>query len=57
VGHGSERARQVGHRARADPTNTDDRYFTDTFQNMPAAGYTRMFENILDMRTSTSRWA
>jgi UDP-galactopyranose mutase len=29
-------------------TNTDDRYFTDTFQNMPAAGYTRMFENILD---------
>jgi UDP-galactopyranose mutase len=29
-------------------TNTDDRYFTDTFQNMPAAGYTRMFENMLD---------
>lgn len=29
-------------------TNVDDRYFTDTFQNMPAAGYTRMFENMLD---------
>jgi UDP-galactopyranose mutase len=29
-------------------TNTDDRYFTDTFQAMPAEGYTRMFENILD---------
>lgn len=29
-------------------TNTDDRYFTDAFQNMPAAGYTRMFENLLD---------
>jgi UDP-galactopyranose mutase len=29
-------------------TNTDDRYFTDTFQAMPADGYTRMFENILD---------
>src|SRR3954470_21956285 len=29
-------------------TNTDDRYFTDSFQNMPADGYTRMFENILD---------
>ena len=29
-------------------TNSDDRYFTDTFQAMPAKGYTRMFENILD---------
>ena len=29
-------------------TNTDDRYFTDSFQSMPADGYTRMFENILD---------
>jgi UDP-galactopyranose mutase len=26
----------------------DDRYFTDSFQNMPAEGYTRMFERILD---------
>ena len=29
-------------------TNTDDRYFTDTFQAMPANGYTKMFEAILD---------
>jgi UDP-galactopyranose mutase len=29
-------------------TNTDDRYFTDTFQAMPRHGYTRMFEAILD---------
>ena len=29
-------------------TNSDDRYFTDTFQAMPLHGYTRMFENILD---------
>jgi len=29
-------------------TNTDDRYFTDTFQAMPAAGYTKMFEKMLD---------
>jgi UDP-galactopyranose mutase len=29
-------------------TNRDDRYFTDTFQAMPADGYTRMFERILD---------
>jgi UDP-galactopyranose mutase len=28
--------------------NTDDRYFTDTFQSMPAHGYTRMFENMID---------
>ncbi|WP_083329881.1 UDP-galactopyranose mutase [Pseudomonas argentinensis] len=29
-------------------TNTDDRYFTDTFQQMPLHGYTRMFERMLD---------
>ena len=29
-------------------TNTDDRYFTDWFQKMPADGYTAMFERILD---------
>lgn len=29
-------------------TNDDDRYFTDHFQSMPAEGYTRMFERILD---------
>jgi UDP-galactopyranose mutase len=29
-------------------TNTDDRYFTDKFQAIPADGYTRMFENMLD---------
>ncbi len=29
-------------------TNTDDRYFTDAFQKMPADGYTAMFERILD---------
>jgi UDP-galactopyranose mutase len=29
-------------------TNTDDRYFTDTFQAMPLHGYTRMFDAILD---------
>jgi UDP-galactopyranose mutase len=28
-------------------TNTDDRYFTDTFQVMPLHGYTRMFERML----------
>jgi UDP-galactopyranose mutase len=28
-------------------TNEDDRYFTDLFQNMPADGYTAMFERIL----------
>ena len=32
------------------PTRTtrDDRYFTDRFQAMPAQGYTRMFERMLD---------
>ena len=29
-------------------TNDDDRYFTDRFQAMPAEGYTRMFERMLD---------
>jgi UDP-galactopyranose mutase len=29
-------------------TNTDDRYFTDSFQAMPAKGYTAMFERMLD---------
>jgi len=29
-------------------TNRDDRYFTDTFQAMPKAGYTKMFEKMLD---------
>ena len=29
-------------------TNTDDRYFTDSFQKMPSDGYTRMFEQILN---------
>lgn len=28
--------------------NTDDRYFTDTFQAMPKNGYTAMFENMTD---------
>jgi UDP-galactopyranose mutase len=39
-------------------TNTDDRYFTDTFQVMPLNGYTKMFDNILthpniEFRTNT----
>ena len=29
-------------------TNTDDRYFTDTFQAMPKDGYTAMFKRMLD---------
>jgi len=29
-------------------SNDDDRYFNDTFQQMPLHGYTRMFENMLD---------
>ena len=29
-------------------TNTDDRYFTDSFQEIPRDGYTAMFERILD---------
>jgi UDP-galactopyranose mutase len=31
-------------------TDTDDRYFNDSFQHMPLHGYTRMFENMLDHR-------
>lgn len=29
-------------------SNTDDRYFTDSYQFMPANGYTAMFERMLD---------
>lgn len=29
-------------------TNSDDRYFSDTYQVMPLYGYTKMFENILN---------
>jgi UDP-galactopyranose mutase len=29
-------------------TNDDDRYFTDTYQAMPAQGYTALFERLLD---------
>ena len=29
-------------------TDADDRYFGDSFQNMPRHGYTRMFETMLD---------
>jgi UDP-galactopyranose mutase len=29
-------------------TNTDDRYFGDSFQAMPLEGYTKMFERMLD---------
>jgi UDP-galactopyranose mutase len=43
-------------------TNTDDRYFTDAFQNMPADGYTAMFARLLDhpdieVRTGTDFFA
>ncbi|HVJ08745.1 MAG TPA: UDP-galactopyranose mutase [Acidisarcina sp.] len=31
-------------------TNTDDRYFTDSFQKMPAEGYTKLFARMLDHR-------
>ena len=36
-------------------TNTDDRYFTDRFQAMPAEGYTKMFEAMLDQKGLSSR--
>jgi UDP-galactopyranose mutase len=36
-------------------TNDDDRYFTDTFQAMPADGYTAMFKRILDHPNITLR--
>jgi UDP-galactopyranose mutase len=29
-------------------TNTDDRYFSDSFQAMPRLGFTHMFENMVD---------
>lgn len=29
-------------------TNTDDRYFLDSYQSMPLHGYTKMFEKMLD---------
>ncbi len=40
-------------------TNTDDRYFSDVFQYMPADGYTALFERLLDhprivVRTATA---
>jgi UDP-galactopyranose mutase len=34
-------------------TNTDDRYFLDSFQAMPLDGYTRMFERMLDHENIT----
>ena len=36
-------------------TNTDDRYFADTHQAMPAQGYTAMFANMLDHPNITVR--
>jgi UDP-galactopyranose mutase len=43
-------------------TNTDDRYFTDEFQKMPAEGYTAMFARMVDhprieVRLSTDYFA
>jgi UDP-galactopyranose mutase len=35
--------------------NTDDRYFTDSFQFMPSLGYTRMFERMHDHPLITVR--
>jgi UDP-galactopyranose mutase len=34
-------------------TNTDDRYFNDSFQAMPKLGFTHMFENMLDHHNIT----
>lgn len=34
-------------------TNDDDRYFTDEYQFMPAAGYTAMFERMLSSKNIT----
>lgn len=34
-------------------TNTDDRYFLDTYQAMPLHGYTEMFEKMLDHENIT----
>ncbi|HZU40275.1 MAG TPA: UDP-galactopyranose mutase [Solirubrobacteraceae bacterium] len=36
-------------------TNTDDRYFTDSFQFMPRDGYTAMFARMLDHRLIETR--
>lgn len=36
-------------------TNTDDRYFLDTYQAMPLNGYTEMFEKMLDHDNITVR--
>lgn len=36
-------------------TNDDDRYFTDTYQFMPAEGYTAMFQKMLDHPNITVR--
>lgn len=36
-------------------TNDDDRYFTDKYQAMPAEGYTKMFERLLDHPNITVR--
>lgn len=38
-------------------SNDDDRYFTDRFQAMPAAGFTRLFERLLDHRNIDVRTA
>src|ERR1700730_18007119 len=38
-------------------TNDDDRYFSDTFQFMPAQGYTKMFERMLDHPNIETRLA
>ena len=48
MGRRSEHARQERHRARPHSHNTDDRYFTDTHQAMPANGYTALFGAMLD---------
>jgi UDP-galactopyranose mutase len=34
-------------------TNTDDRYFSDSFQAMPRLGFTHMFENMVDHENIT----
>ncbi|WP_416441243.1 UDP-galactopyranose mutase [Leeuwenhoekiella sp. A16] len=36
-------------------TNTDNRYFSDTYQALPKGGYTKMFENILKHPNITIR--
>jgi len=38
-------------------TNDDDRYFSDIFQFMPAQGYTKMFERMLDHPNIETRLA